>query len=914
MRNPYSAARDDEFVALSRQLEVPPGLTGFGNYLVWMAATRATELVSAVYDSGAARPSPEYRMRDGHHLPTQAMFALIIVAGQGDIHPAELPRDDRNLRRAQHSIAATMTHAMGEEPQRFRAEWLHRVAARCALTEAELSFLEHARNRFGVELTPAALREAVRGTRAAGLPAGRLDSPVVTAPADGPPHANGKDGKDGKDGENSENSESAPQLVIGEVPGLPLGFVARDLVDTLAVAAATGRAAVVCAVTGLRGVGKTQLAAAYARQRMTDGWGLIGWIDAESRQSLVLGLAAVAERLGVADPGGDSEKSAGRLRDHLQSRPGDALLVLDNALSPQDVAPFLLANGGTQIVITTTNQAFAQLGIPVDVAVFTREESVRYLRERTGLTDPAGASAIAADLGDLPLALAQAATVIFNQRLSYPGYLERLRTVPAGRALRGIAGLYPKGVAAALLDSVRTAEADQADKSTVSGMLRVMAVLSPAGVRRDLLAGLPARPYAVDEAAERCVTWSLLTWSVSGDELIMHRLLARTLRERDEEAGRWPETVAQALDLLEPNLFAETQAWPRRAEGSQLVAHVDAAWAAAGAAVTADAGLARRLLRARVWAVRQLTGTADFAAAVGAGTRLLADCGERLGREDRVTLAAREALAVAHKLSGQLPRARALYEENLAERRRLLGDGDLDTLETLNDYGELRLALKRPADAASLFERALRGRERALPPGDYLVFESRVNLAAAMSEAGRLAEAIGLDEQTHAERLAAVGPDHEDTDFVRGNLAYKYRLAGRLAEATDLNEQIYDARRRVYGDAQLTFIAATNLGSCYADTGQLEKVAALHASTLSARLKVFGPAHPDTMRSRHALAVTYAALGRHDEAIALHELNLTERLRYLGPGNPHTTDTIDALEAARAAQPPARAAAQESQS
>ena len=211
-------------------------------------------------------------------------------------------------------------------------------------------------------------------------------------------------------------------------------------------------------------------------------------------------------------------------------------------------------------------------------------------------------------------------------------------------------------------------------------------------------------------------------------------------------------------------------------------------------------------------------------------------------------------------------------------------------------------------------ERALRGRERVLPPGDYLIFESRVNLAAALSEAGRLAEAIALDEQTHAERLAAVGPDHEETDFVRGNLAYKYRLAGRLAEATALNEQIYEARRRVYGDAQLTFIAATNLGSCYADTGQLEKAAALHASTLSARLKVFGPAHPDTMRSRHALAVTYAALGRHDEAIALHEANLTERLRHLSPGNPNTTDTIDALEAARAAQPPARAAAaQESQ-
>jgi hypothetical protein len=60
MRNPHSAARnDDEFDALSRELEVPRGFAGFGNYLVWMVATRAADLVDALYDSGVARPSRE---------------------------------------------------------------------------------------------------------------------------------------------------------------------------------------------------------------------------------------------------------------------------------------------------------------------------------------------------------------------------------------------------------------------------------------------------------------------------------------------------------------------------------------------------------------------------------------------------------------------------------------------------------------------------------------------------------------------------------------------------------------------------------------------------------------------------------------------------------------------------------------
>jgi tetratricopeptide (TPR) repeat protein len=890
MRDPHANARDGEFEDLRSELEVPPELTGFGNYLVWLVATRAADLVDAVYDSGVGRPSPKYRMPDGHNLPTQAMFARFIVANERGLHPAQLPRNDENLTKAVGSLRATMTPAMGEEPQRFKAPWLHGVAVRCALTEAELRFLERARSKFGVELNPVALRKAVAVTRASGLPAHRHESPAVTAPAD-----------------TAGNEDDDIQVVVGEVPGTPLGFVARDLVDTLAVAAAAGRVAVICAVTGLRGVGKTQLAAAYARQRITDGWRLIGWIDAESRQSLVLGLAAVAGALGVADPGGDSEKSANRLRDHLQARAEAGLLVFDNALSPAAVAPFLLANGGTQVIITSTNQAFAQFGVTVDVSVFTREESVGYLGERTGLSDVAGAAAVAVELGDLPLALAQAAAVLSGQRLSYPDYLERLRAIPAGRVLRGISGIYPKGVAAALLDSVRAAEGGAPD-GLAGRLLRVMALLSPAGVRRDLLAGLAARPYAVDEAAEGCVAWSLLTWSVSGEELIMHRMLARALRERDQEEDRWQQTVADTLGLLEPNLFEETEAWPRRAEGSQLAAHVDAAWAATTSApVSRD--LTRRLLRARVWAVRQLAGSADLGTAVEAGTGVLADCTSTLGAEDRVTLAAREALAIAYKVSGQLSTARGLYEQNLADRRRLLGAADLDTLETLNNYGELHISLKQPAAAAELFEQALLGRERALPSDDYLVFESRVNLAAALSLAGRLPEAMDLDEQTLAERLASVGSDHGTTDFVRGNLAFKYRLAGRLAEATTLNEQLYESRRRVYGDAQPTFIAATNLGDCYAAARELDKAVALHERTLDARLRVLGRAHPDTMRSRHALAVTYADLGRYDEAITLHELNLTERLRYLSPDNPQTMETIEALESARSATPSAHESA-----
>jgi hypothetical protein len=284
---------DEELAAASSGLEVPSGLYGFGNYLVWMVATRAPELVDAVYGSGVARPSPEYRMRDGHHLPTQSMFGWLILACRLGVDPARLPRGDRNLVSTQRSLAATMTPAMGAEPQRFRAEWLRDLAAVCGLDRAELRFLEVARSRFGVGLDPGELRLAVEATRAAGLPAGRHGGPGggAAGPSAGP-SAGTADRPGG-----AADGVIPDQLVIGPVPREPRGFVVRGLVGVLADAAAAGPVAVVCAVTGLRGVGKTQLAAAYARERIRAGWGLIGWIDAESRGTMVTGLAAVAGRL-----------------------------------------------------------------------------------------------------------------------------------------------------------------------------------------------------------------------------------------------------------------------------------------------------------------------------------------------------------------------------------------------------------------------------------------------------------------------------------------------------------------------------------------------------------------------------------------------------------------------------------------
>ena len=699
---------------------------------------------------------------------------------------------------------------------------------------------------------------------------------------------------------------SPTRIRFGSRPVLAAGFVRRQGQDELfdAVFAHSEPRTV---LTGMRGSGKTQLAAAVAARCEEEGWPLVAWIHAASRKEIIVDLYELALRIGIDAPKDiPPEVIVQRLLDQLRSANGsNSLFVFNNVENPDDLRDLIPEGTGVRALITTTRHLDwdgpGWLGLTV--GAFEREQSIALLCEHTGDTHREAADRIAEVLGDVPLAITQAAATAQQGGYALSGYLDRLSRHPLESSMSRLEGThYPDAVGIALLmayeqvlEQLRTTHPQQ-ERIAVS-LLGALSLLATSGVPTHWLLRLDGDSDAVRDTLSFLKSATIFQESSDGDKTFIHWLQGHVYREtylnNQKKLGQARSYAATLLNGIDVNRLENVE--QRRHETHHLIEQL----------LSVTSQDYSHSLFSEPQVSSKLAETLEYA--TGLGMSQLALCltdsvtraCDALGPDHPDTLASRNSLAGAYRDAGRLDKAIALYEQNLEDSIRILGSDHPDALTARNTLAGAYRAAGRLEEAITLYEQVFSGRSRVLGPDHRSTLTARDDLADAYWETGRLDEAITLKKQILADAMRIMGPDSPGASAARLSLAATYRDARRLDESINLYKENLDVVARIMGPHHPdTFTARNRLAVAYRDAGRLDEAIPLFEQNLTDFTDLAGPDHPHTLSSRGTLASAYRDAGRLDEAIPLFEQNLDDIARALGLDHPETLASRHSLAGA----------------
>ncbi len=675
-------------------------------------------------------------------------------------------------------------------------------------------------------------------------------------------------------------------------------------------------------LVGMRGCGKTQLASNLAQQCEDAHWSLVAWVNASSTESITSDLVELAKELKKELKIDTSDQPTPetiirRLFNRLKSAdPSDRLIVFDNVENIADLRGLLPSGQGLRVVATTTNNTgWGHQGWDtIKVGVFGRDESINYLLTVTKSDDHDAADTLARRLGDLPLALAQAAATALNEDWTLTQYLRRLETHRSEQVIHLNPGdEYPLDVYRALRMAIRGAlnNLDEGTRRAARRQLGALALLAESGVPTHWLDPMSEEPNdaefqdhdrAADEDAHNALTKlihrSIVQQSADRATTMFHRLQAQVLRESwsEEEREQACESAATLLESVDIEGFPRDATALLRKETRDLIEQLRALGTQKESHPLFDTEQIRSCLM-RAFVDANELGLTDEALTLQHGVEIIQSL---MGSAHSDVLVLQNNLATTYEKAGRLNEAITLFEQVLTDRIRILGDKHPDTLASRNNLAGAYLAANRPEESIALYEQVLTDRIGILSDDHPDTLASRNNLAYAYQSIGCFTKAISQLQQVLADSIRILGEDHPRTLTARNNLAYSYVSAGKFTIATPIFEQVLADSIRILGeDHPHTLTSRNNLAYAYKEEGRLTEAIDLYEQVSANSIRVLGSVHPETLSSRNNLACAYAAAGRITEAITQFEQVLTDCTRILDENHPLTKTVRENLEAVR---------------
>ncbi len=529
------------------------------------------------------------------------------------------------------------------------------------------------------------------------------------------------------------------------------------------------------AVSGLGGVGKTQIALEYAYRYYQD-YEAVLWTRADTQEALISGFVAFANLLQLPQQEErDQLKIVQAVKDWLRNNTG-WLLILDNADKLALVQDFLPPAGRGHMLLTTRAASMGRLAQRIEIDPLDLEPGALLLLRRAGrlgsdapleqaeASERAIAQQITQELGGLPLALDQAGAYIEETRCSLADFLQLYRSQRAELLTTrgGLVPDHPESVATTW--SLSFAQV-QERSDAAADLLRVCALLHPDAIPEEIitegaaalgpsLQAVAQSPLAFNQTIGVLLSFSLLKREPEEHLLSIHRLVQAVLKDGMDAPTYHglAERVVQAVnDALPEEVEYRTYTRYERClshaqECAQLIEQEH---------FTSSA--ARRLLYQMG---HYLTDHARYSEAEAFLQHSLHICEQALGPDHPEVASLLQGLAALYYEQGKYAEAEPLFLRALHICEQALGPDHPQVAASLNGLAVLYKEQDEYAEAEPLYQRALRIWEQALGPDHPNVAAPLTNLAVLYREQGKYTEAELLFLRALHIREYTQGPNH----------------------------------------------------------------------------------------------------------------------------------------------------------
>jgi tetratricopeptide (TPR) repeat protein/transcriptional regulator with XRE-family HTH domain len=657
------------------------------------------------------------------------------------------------------------------------------------------------------------------------------------------------------------------------------------------------------AISGLGGIGKTQVVLEYAYRHARD-YQAVFWVRADSRDTLVAGFFEIACTVKLPERDEqDQTIMVGAVKGWLGENTG-WLLILDNADDLTFLPEFLPTPLQGHLLLTTRAQALGWLANRSEVHALDQDAAALLVLRRAGLlaidvalaqaeqVDQQAAAELSRQLGGLPLALDQAGAYLEETGCSLRHYLDLYKShrTELLRHRGRLALDHPDSVATIWSLSFAAIERQSA---LAADVLRVCALLHPDAIPEELflqgaaylgptLAAVEGDSLAFNSALAVIQSYSLLRRSSREQTLEMHRVVqavfadAMTPQERDQ----WNDRVIAALNALFPEV--RHQGWEHWFQCGRFLPHV-LTIIATPALPQQPAELASLLTKAADYLLQR----AQYQQAEPLYKRALSLYEEMQGSGHIQIAFPLNGLAELYREQGDYRQAEPLYQRALGLWEQAPGSSKNEIPSPLNNMAIFYQEQGRYEEAEHLLQRDLSFKEQRFGPEHPKIASPLNNLAILYAERGRyekaeplLLRALHIDEQSF-------GPEHPEVAFSLTNLADLYRARGQYERAEPLYQRALSIREQALGGEHPQVASPLNgLATLYREQGCYEQAELLYQRALAIRQQQRGTWHLETAETLHDFACLHELRNQPEEALALYRQALAIREQRLGEGHP----------------------------